>query len=1264
MSEAVTPVNSVTACTIVAKNYLPAATVLARSYLRHHRGHGFVIAVIDEHWQGPSGGGEHIDHPDCLLVGPAAFGITESDYHRMATAYNVTELATSVKPFLLRELRKSTPESVVIYLDPDIEIFAEMPEVAELANERQLVLTPHFLSPMPRDGKQPDEAAIMGSGVFNLGFIATGPGSEDFLDFWAERLRHDAIVAPERQLFTDQRWVDQVPALFGNHVLRDPGFNVAYWNLHERGLTADSDGTVYAGAQPLRFFHFSGYRPETSWLLSHHAADKPRVLLSEHPLVRKLCVNYGAALREAGYAESLAAIPYGFATFPDGEPISASTRALFREGWIRAERKDEQPPPHAFGPDGGRGLRQWLISPADNAQAAAGLHRLALSVWRSRVDLQTAFPQPTSANAAEFRGWCSTSGLRENALPAWAALGAAGETDRPVNTFGVNLAGYLTAQLGVGEMGRIVHEAIDSAGIDVISVVEEQALLNRTGVDHAGKRGRPEFPISVLAVNADQLDVILSHYPELSHERYTIGLWAWELEDFPASLHSAFAQVDEVWTISEFCRNAIAEHSPVPVKTIPVPVRDPGAPPSRVRDETDPTRFLFAFDFNSIGDRKNPWGAVSAFQRAFPGRADVRLTIKVINGERHPRNAERLRVMVADDDRIDLVERYISHAELGALYRDSDCYVSLHRSEGFGLTVAEAMVRRLPVISTNYSSTTEFLDENTGWPIPYRMTAVGEGNQPYHSDAVWADPDLDAAADAMREVADNPAEAARRGSAARTHILGTRSMSAASAWVRTELERAYETWQERNRATHTTPEHPLRRLTESKEALRWRPDTTSPSRLPLAPALRKAVNRAIDHYDVHQRAVMSELMSGVEDSAATLLHRIEELEARQTRTDRTIADTVRENVDRAAAPLIRRSARATDEIRDLSRTVAELREELTAQSRSGDSSTAEMRAGLAMAKEIADRLSRLELRTHDMFHDRDTRADQDEAAIKQLKREQAALYQAARLRHAPVPAGADVIVCDAGVLLLPTDTVVWDWINHHRTWEPSEARLMARLMAARPGAFLDVGAHVGYHTLKLLQSCPALRSVIAVEPDPVNFELLERNITANLPAAVADRIRPLQVAAWDADGLVELVRSDASNSGDNRVREAAAPEAAGPDVITVPSSRLERIPEVMATPVSLIKLDLQGRDHRALDGLSEVLLRDRPDIVCEFSPEAIAELGDDPEQVLINYRKLPYELVVLDVADSAASEQLPDGDIIAAATTAETGFVTLWLRPS
>ncbi|MDQ2583124.1 FkbM family methyltransferase [Saccharothrix yanglingensis] len=1228
---------AVIACTIVARNYLPAARVLAASYLEHHPGddHGFVILVVDA----PRGSGEHDGRT--RVVGPEATGIPEDDYLRMATAYNITEMATAAKPYLLRSLRSDA--DVVIFLDPDIQVFAPMPELAELARAHGIVLTPHFLDPLPRDGKDPSEAAIMGAGIFNLGFVATGPGSEPFLDFWAERLRHDAIVAPEKQLFTDQRWVDQVPALFGNHVLRDPGFNVAYWNIHERPVERDADGVLTAGGHRLRFFHYSGYRPERPWLLSHHTPTRPRVVLSEHPVVRELCDAYGARLQANGYATTLEAIPYGFGKMADGTKISQAVRTLYRDAWEEAERKGRPVPPHAFGPDGGAALRAWLAEPAEDAPLGTTLNRLVSTLWESRPDLKAAFPLPHSRDAAPFAAWCAGSGVKESQLPTWALPAEPVAPSEPTDEFGVNVVGYLTAELGVGEMARLVHDAISASGVPVASVVEDRLVSNRTGLAEPGTVGEPRFPVSLLCVNADQTRVVLDHQPHVGHHRYRIGLWAWELEEFPGEMHHAFDLVDEVWTVSEFCREAIARHTAIPVKTIPVPVRDPGPVARPARRAGDPVTFLFAFDFFSIGQRKNPWGLVDAFQRAFEGRDDVRLVLKAINGDKNPHTAERLRVRVLDDPRIELVERYLSVRELDELYATSSAYVSLHRSEGFGLTVAEAMARAMPVISTDYSSTTEFLDERTGWPVPARLVPVGAGNGPYPADALWAEPDLDAAARAMREVADNPAEAERRGRAAREHILRTRSVENAARWMREQLRAAHDNWRDQGGAGYRAAvpgADVLRPLRDSKQALLWRAEVGAASRTPLAPALRRAVLRAIDHYDVHQRKVMGTLVGGVEDTLSAVVSRLEAVEAGVEST-RWVNEGLKDRMSSVRADV--------DSVR------------AEAESVRGSTTRLERQLDESLDR-VWSRLADDRRAVFDGFVERDLRLDEGrrrfaegEERVTELAKALDAVQDAARLRHAPVPEGADVVVCDAGALLLPADDVVRPWLAYHRSWEPEEAGLMARLVG--DGAFVDVGAHVGYHTLRLFQRAAGIASAVAVEANPVNADFLRRNVSANLGPETAALVDVLPIAAWDEDGSIRLVQAEEGNSGDHRAH-AAEDEAVGG--VVVPAVRLDGRPEITGRRVTLVKVDLQGRDHRALAGLTGVLERDRPHVVCEFCPSAIVELGDDPGQVLLGYRKLGYAPVPL---GGDPDVDHVDDDLVRQAEAADTGFLTLWLRP-
>lgn len=1198
------------ACTIVARNYLPAARVLAASYLHHHPGSRLVVLLIDavesELPELTSRYGEEYRTPDAL-------DLDRDEFARMAATYTVTELSTALKPWLLRNALQHG--EAALYLDPDIEVYAPLPDLAERAIEHGIVLTPHVLEPMPRDGLRPTEADIMASGVFNLGFIAVSATAEPFLVYWQQRLRTDAISAPSEQLFTDQRWVDNVPALFPHTVVTDPGWNVAYWNVYQRPLRTGADGELRAGGQPLRFFHFSGYRPEKPWLLSTHFADRPRVLLSEHPALAALCDGYRERLVAEGYAETLESVPYRFNTLADGTPLPAALRRAFRAAWLRAEKDGSTPPPSPFAADPDPFLT-WATSPADAAQRRAGSNRWAMAVWRSRADLQQAFPHPLGVHAGAFRRWCAESGVAEGDLPASAVPGEIGHEPVPVNPApGVNVLGYLTAELGVGELGRLVHDAVVATGLPVATVVEDASVANRTEhpLPPTVVPGPPRHPVTVLCVNADMTSSTLDAYPELAGDRYVIGVWSWELDEFPPSLHHAFARVNEIWTISEFCRRAIQAHSPVPVHTFPVPVREqpaPAAPAAGDRRDGGGTRFLFAFDHNSVFDRKNPLGAITAFQRAFPGDEPVQLVIKSINGERHPADRERLRAAAAGDPRIELVEHYLAADEVAKLFSTADCYLSLHRSEGFGLTVAEAMAHGLPVIATDYSGSSEVLPPSAGWLVPMSLTTVGPGKTPYPADAHWAQPDLDAAAAAMRAVVADPQEAARRGAAGRAHVAATRGRRAAASWVADRLTAAFGQWQQNHGVLGRPADGPLEPLVTAREALRWRAEPGTPSRLPLAPAMRRAVLRAIDHYDQHQRAVLGTILDGVQLALA-----------------RSHEETTR-RLDRLEATLERSHRAAT--------------------------------TAASQAHGLQERHDRLDEKVIELFRERDERLGSldvlGEALRTGLDTARTAVLRHHDLLDPEFDEGSEAVLTDVGVLRLPAeDTVVLPWLRTYGTWEQDEAAVVDELL--RPGStFVDIGAHVGYYTVRALQRVGARGAVVAVEPWARVRDLLARNVRSNVAAPVADALTLVPDAAWDADEPLALHTAYDGNSGDSRVQAGGSTDGG------VRGVRLDDLAALADRRVDVVKVDAQGRDHRALAGMASVLRRDRPTVLCEFWPAGIREIGDDPEQVLARYESWGYRVEPV-LPDAGAGRRWECAELLTLAESSPGDFVTLRLRP-
>jgi glycosyltransferase involved in cell wall biosynthesis len=188
--------------------------------------------------------------------------------------------------------------------------------------------------------------------------------------------------------------------------------------------------------------------------------------------------------------------------------------------------------------------------------------------------------------------------------------------------------------------------------------------------------------------------------------------------------------------------------------------------------------FLFLFDFHSVMQRKNPHGLIEAFKRAFAPGEGPQLVIKSINGDARPRFLEQLKVATLDRDDIFVVDEYLSAKEKTALMAGCDCYVSLHRSEGFGLTPAEAMSVGKPVIATGFSGTADYMNSANSYLVDYTMVEVGEGSPPYEAYGTWAAPNLDHAAALMRRVWENPQEASAKGERARRDIEENKLMRA------------------------------------------------------------------------------------------------------------------------------------------------------------------------------------------------------------------------------------------------------------------------------------------------------------------------------------------------------------------------------------------------------------------------------------------------------------------------------------------------------
>jgi glycosyltransferase involved in cell wall biosynthesis len=344
---------------------------------------------------------------------------------------------------------------------------------------------------------------------------------------------------------------------------------------------------------------------------------------------------------------------------------------------------------------------------------------------------------------------------------------------------GMNVAGFLTAHLGIGESGRCMVRAADAAGIAVTPIDLRLPCKNPRADRSLEARLRPDPDQAVTVVHLDppaSRDLEHHHGKSFRRGRYQIGYWAWELPEFPDAWLSSFAFFDEIWCPSEFARRAIAAKSPVPVLTMPhaIDFPRPTAPTREIRQRfglpPDAFLFLVLYDLNSYSARKNPAAALTAFRRSGLADRGARLVIKVHSTEGNAADLERLKASIADLPAAHLITGALSRTEIYELEAACDCYVSLHRAEGFGLAVAECMYLGKPVITTDWSATAEFADRTTALPVPAREVELTEDHGPYRRGQHWAEPDLDAAAQCMRRVAEDPARCRQIGDAARLRI--------------------------------------------------------------------------------------------------------------------------------------------------------------------------------------------------------------------------------------------------------------------------------------------------------------------------------------------------------------------------------------------------------------------------------------------------------------------------------------------------------------
>jgi hypothetical protein len=321
------------ACTIISPNYLAFARTLCSSYLRQHPGDRFFVLLVADLKDATRFEGDRFAPVLLQEIGL-------QDLRGAAMKYDILELNTNVKPTFLKFLLKRFQLECVVYLDPDIFVYAPLQPVFDAVEKgASAVLTPHITTPV-FDGRSPSEQDLLYNGTYNLGFFAAAHTPEGLrvLEWWEERCLEVGFSEGRTGLFVDQKWMNLAPGLFeGVVILRDAGCNMAYWNLHERTLL--TTGGVYEvesrGGQsvPLRFFHFSGVVISDPELLSRNTN---RYTLAARPDLQRLFADYRNEVSVNGRPQA-EALPYGFDRFSDGTAVTRLARRMYAEHKERFE---------------------------------------------------------------------------------------------------------------------------------------------------------------------------------------------------------------------------------------------------------------------------------------------------------------------------------------------------------------------------------------------------------------------------------------------------------------------------------------------------------------------------------------------------------------------------------------------------------------------------------------------------------------------------------------------------------------------------------------------------------------------------------------------------------------------------------------------------------------------------------------------------------------------------------------------------------------
>jgi glycosyltransferase involved in cell wall biosynthesis len=754
--------------TVVPYRQIVKAEVLAESFLTAHPNSNFVLAVIDFPTRVHLHEKEGIQY---LRVNELLE--LKRDFSKLALAMSEEHLINYVMPRVAKTLALISDS--LIYLEPETLVLSELTNLLEASEEADLVLVPRRLTSVLVDGLNPTGEFIWQE-FYDSGLFAINATKHDFVDWWCKQTELTVDLVES----TKFGFLSTASTLFSTIILKDNSYGLSFLNFDERTLAEGPERRWLVDGKPLRSVYFKGYEPEKPFWSSSFIYEKSRFLLTSSFPHQKLHRQYRESLErsceDCATTHFSADDQYGFAALLPGYELTPGIRHVYRTEWIGSS-----PSSHdiatPFGTQSTSEFLEWL----EGGTSIIGplVQRFVLAIFLDRPDIYGDF---VHGNAVDYDGlgrWINDFGRSEypiSRLVSYRPPAKVDVLDRGRSKTGIDVIGSLNSEHGLGEAGRLLIEAL-STTTEKISTISYSPVGVR-GMHPFKPDNISENRTTVVALNPEQTRDLWNMYgTQFRKNRYVIGQWFWELEIAPSWYKAAFGDhlVDELWAPTRFIEQMLLNSVPshIPVQYMPLPFVAPRIDPDFSIETLGLEQrftFLFTFDFGSVMKRKNPAAVITAFKRAFKENEGPQLIIKSINGRSRQKEYEELLWSCEGRADIFLIDEYFDNDKNASLIASCDCYVSLHRSEGLGLTLAEAMLLEKPVIATNYSGNLDFMNAETGLLVPWQYTEVGKDAAAYPSHAKWAEPDIEVATEYMRYIYSNPTMGNEIGKRAREHV--------------------------------------------------------------------------------------------------------------------------------------------------------------------------------------------------------------------------------------------------------------------------------------------------------------------------------------------------------------------------------------------------------------------------------------------------------------------------------------------------------------